>query len=731
MKNLGSLKNLKKSANVKTFLKYWWLWCLIMLTVFSYWSRALPAKYGELGGLDEFNIYRMSEYILTHNLQILPHDYLRYWPDGVSYTQYGSLLTYYVPVIMYIIFVFFGLSMPFLSFALIYPAITGALSVFVMFWLGLEIFNDKKAGLFSALFLASATPYLSRSIGGSFEKEATGGIFILLAVFFFVKSYKKGSWQWGLLGGLTLGVALNTWGGAMFVLYFVSLFLLALLLLNRYDKRMLISSVTFLLPAVLITQMIAGFDRVPIDQFFTLVVVTLIIIRFAAERFKLVKKEQLTYLPLGIFILLALSVLIGSMFSDYLWGIVSTGMNLIGMRQSVIGTTVAEQMPGDWNYIVSGFSISYAHAVIPFAEPFEAFFSLWFLMILGLMLLLYMLYKKRDWLLMLPIVWLVLSIPTVFFMVRLAFFLAPPAALVSGYLIAELLNRFSQTKYIKGKKGVERINLYTIPVVAILTLMIASHLAMAYVFCNSVGPIFNEYWGEAMNYMSEQTPENSSILSWWDFGYWFQTRGHRPSIADGGNINGTVDEQIADWFVSPAANWTGWRWWMKAKKVDYILMDYTLPGKYGAISKIASRGKTISGMLQFQQSSVYPQQNKTIIEYKSGEYVVWLPISSDGNIAGAPIFMISREGQYFGRSYVNDLCTKAGIIRLETQEGENTMPGCITISSLGLYYVPPEAEFTVFTNLMFMDGYGNPDVKKVFDNQLIKIYKLEINESVS
>jgi hypothetical protein len=50
---------------------------------------------------------------------------------------------------------------------------------------------------------------------------------------------------------------------------------------------------------------------------------------------------------------------------------------------------------------------------------------------------------------------------------------------------------------------------------------------------------------------------------------------------------------------------------------------------------------------------------------------------------------------------------------------------------LGLYYIPPEAEFSIFTNLMFMDGYGIPDVGKVFDNQLIKIYKLDINETVS
>jgi hypothetical protein len=32
---------------------------------------------------------------------------------------------------------------------------------------------------------------------------------------------------------------------------------------------------------------------------------------------------------------------------------------------------------------------------------------------------------------------------------------------------------------------------------------------------------------------------------------------------------------------------------------------------------------------------------------------------------------------------------------------------------------------------MFIDGYGMPDLEKVFDNQLIQIYKLEINETIA
>ena len=52
------------------------------------------------------------------------------------------------------------------------------------------------------------------------------------------------------------------------------------------------------------------------------------------------------------------------------------------------------------------------------------------------------------------------------------------------------------------------------------------------------------------------------------------------------------------------------------------------------------------------------------------------------------------------------------------------MPGCVAISDLGVFYIPPEAEFSIFTDLMFMNGVEAGDhVEKVFDNKMVKIYK--------
>ncbi|MEE9406237.1 MAG: hypothetical protein V3V26_02410, partial [Candidatus Aenigmarchaeota archaeon] len=241
----------------------------------------------------------------------------------------------------------------------------------------------------------------------------------------------------------------------------------------------------------------------------------------------------------------------------------------------------------------------------------------------------------------------------------------------------------------------------------------------------------NQPWYEAFTFLAEETPEDSSILSWWDFGYWFQTRGQRPSVSDGGGAGPRYD--IAIWFMNDAKNWsddacdfnlkehyTCEAWLRERYHVDYIIMDYTLPGKYGAISKIGSEGKQIIGMLQFQQTGLYPQGNKTVYEFKSGPYSIWLPFEGPG-LSGTPMFLVSQGDQYVSRAYINDVCTTSGIIKAGTETPD--IGGCVAITNFGVFYIPQEAYKNVFTSLMFMDGYGFP-VEKVFDNGAIRIYKL-------
>jgi hypothetical protein len=301
----------------------------------------------------------------------------------------------------------------------------------------------------------------------------------------------------------------------------------------------------------------------------------------------------------------------------------------------------------------------------------------------------------------------------------------------------------------------KRFNPIAIILVALAIILVMTNFASAYAYGINLGPSIcfpkynsndpfdvvpcitydengnevyadNQPWYEAFAFFRDQTPEDSVILSWWDFGHWFHARGERASVADGGNLyGGTINVPIAQWYVDDVSNWGEHEEWIKSKGVTHILMDFTLPGKYGAISKIASGGEQIIGYMQMNQAGAQQRENDTIYVFNNGPYELWLPMGADGGLSGTPMFLISQDGQYYQRSYINEVCTSQGILTVGNQTP--AMEGCVGLADFGVFYVPPEAENSIFNGLMFLEGEGLP-VKKVFDNRYVKIYEVEYGE---
>jgi hypothetical protein len=85
------------------------------------------------------------------------------------------------------------------------------------------------------------------------------------------------------------------------------------------------------------------------------------------------------------------------------------------------------------------------------------------------------------------------------------------------------------------------------------------------------------------------------------------------------------------------------------------------------------------------------------------------------------MFLISQGGQYAQSAYINDICSPLGLISVGNKTP--SLGGCVAVTDIGVYYVPEEAKNTIFARLQFMEGVGLP-VEKVFDNKLIKIYRV-------
>lgn len=818
-----------KNLDMQLLAKYWYIVVLLIIVATGFYFRALPARFGELQALDPFYLYRMSEAVVEGNTQLLEADTTRYYPNSINFWETEFVLPVYLPAYSYMAISALGISMNFLDFAIIWPAIMGAIAVFVSFFLGKELFKSTHirsilSGLFVAFFMATTPAFLTRSSAGFFEKEPISGPFIMLSLYFFIRAFRKGSWFDGAIAGVMLSAVGLSWGGASYLYLLFGGFLMFLFLAN-----FVVVSIDYLFGGMthILQKMEPFFSMQMIKAYVPMLAVSIIIpslfprnivsssylwissaamiilaIRYSVDRFNLVRKEHIQFVLPSVLACVFVFMLVGSMFSDTIWSQVNSVTALVtGGGGAVVTTTVAENAPGSWDNVYSMLGNSFSNNIIPELSAYNQYFALYMFMFLGVGLLAYRFYKTHNWMMILPAFWGISTIWGIFYRVRLAFLLGPPAAVLGGFFCAWVIERsfrFVQkdhmraiTKhslaimfsvfagfallvlyrssfgfaaflllsvlavagiafYTKKNTGVNTKSLLPLVAVAFTAFMISINIANTLVYASSIGPSIcfardntkclnidesgeiqlnlDQPWYQAFNFLATQTPEDSVVLSWWDFGYWFQERGERNSVVDGGHLGGAGltgearDYEVATWFTDNVENWNKHEW-LEEYSVDYILMDYTLPGKYGAISKIASKGESIIGFLEFQRSGMNPRDNVTVHTFVAGPYELWVPLTDGGALVGGspPMLLVKQGDQYVSKAYINDVCTTSGIIRVGEQEP--SMGGCVTLGQTGIFYIPEEAEYSIFVDLQFMDGYGLP-VEKVFDNQLVRIYKV-------
>lgn len=165
---------------------------------------------------------------------------------------------------------------------------------------------------------------------------------------------------------------------------------------------------------------------------------------------------------------------------------------------------------------------------------------------------------------------------------RVFFLIAPFACLTAGYLV------FKSIDYSKKTKD-DLLKIIAIIFVVLLIIFSAYNLFGFYknskIQASTTGPSANYQWQNAMSWVRENTPEKSLFVHWWDYGYWIQTLGKRPTVTDGGHGNSYWDHLIGRYVLTTKNPDTALDF-MKSHNVSYLLIDQTDLGKYPAYSKI-------------------------------------------------------------------------------------------------------------------------------------------------
>jgi dolichyl-diphosphooligosaccharide--protein glycosyltransferase len=537
---------------------------LVLIIAFStaLLIRSYPVKYGfYLNEFDPFYDYRATQFIVDsvdkNGISGLFdyfswRDYQAWFPEGRDVPATSQNGLQFVGATLYLLGTnLFGLSITLYDFLVLLPVFFGSLTVIVVFFITKKI-ASVGAGIVASMIVAFSPSLVIRGNLGWFKSEPLALFLAILAFYFFLEasqsSYSgKKLLMLSLLGGFLLGLANASWGGVQYFNGVVGLLLLISPFLKIDLKRLVYTDTIFVASNLFVS---SAFPR-PGP---TLISGPSGLILFAGLAFvylayflknRIEPKNYLKGISSGLIVLILVGLsIVGFGFITLPFQRYLTVLNpFMGSTNALIESVGEHQTPTGANFFIS-FSV---------------------LIILGAFGSL-ILFRRRD---LTSAFALILGLTSVYFassFSRLMVFASISLAILAGLGLIELTRIiFRHTLIHAGKK---KTRLSGIRPELKLTYVIVMIIALGFPASTYWIPFYDTPtsmatsalpanpghtvpdWLEALTWMNENTPQNSVIVSWWDYGYWITVVGNRTSVADNATINSTRIAQIGTAFMS-------------------------------------------------------------------------------------------------------------------------------------------------------------------------------------
>ncbi|EEQ34851.1 oligosaccharyl transferase stt3 subunit [Microsporum canis] len=446
---------------------------------------------------------------------------------------------------------------------LLAPAFSGLTSL-AMYLLTTEMAPSPSAGLLAAAFVGIAPGYISRSVAGSYDNEAIAIFLLVFTFFLWIKAVKNGSIMWGALTALFYGYMVSAWGGYVFITNLIPLHVFVLICMGRYTSRLYISYTTWYALGTLASMQVPFVGFLPIrnsDHMAALGIFGLLqIVAFVEFLRAQVPSKQfqtvLTGLVLLVFalsftglVLLTVSGVIAP-WSGRFYSLWDTGYAKIHIP---IIASVSEHQPTAWP-----------------AFYFDLNIMIW-LFPPGVYMCFYKLKDEHVFV----IIYAVLASYFAGVMVRLMLTLTPVVCVAAALALSQILdvylcmdtpnpgseNKHSGDKPTQGGLRIARnkfvgiysnlskvvvsgtVLVYLIFFVAHCTWVTSNAYSSPSVVLASKLPdgtqfIIDDY-REAYYWLRQNTPKNTKIMAWWDYGYQIGGMADRPTLVDNNTWNNT------------------------------------------------------------------------------------------------------------------------------------------------------------------------------------------------
>ena len=547
---------------------------LILSFTTSFLIRSQAADYGfELHEFDPFFNFRATEYIVENGLSEYFdwHDDLSWYPEGRNVSASSQVMLHITAAGTYQIF---GGNSSLYDFTILFPVVFSSLTVLVIFAL-VRVIGGTTAGLFAALFYSVSMPIILRGAIGWFKSEPLGLFYGLLGVYLFLSGIKTENKKIVVLklvgAGIILAFGLASWGGIQFFVIPLGAFILALPFIRK-DHNFLVWSIPLFVVSFLSSVML--FERPGSSFVFGLggvsligptifLVICIIIQKYSSEKTKIRN---------GLFLLIAILI-------------ISPILIVINEDSSFL------PLP----------SFRYLNAINPFlttTDPLvdsvaehatttisQSFFFHSILMIfagLGIWLVLSKKsntkYLEKDMIAFSLILGLVgVYVSSAF--VRLEVFASISIIILSSIGLSILTKEIFQIIVEnKAKKNLMKFSyLGAIILLLIMPLIIPENgnwvngtkAPPTILNGGSAYGIATDDWKESLEWIKTNTPKDSVVAAWWDYGYWISTMSDRATLTDNATLDSKKIQNFAKTLISsPDQAWNTFQ----ETGVDYVVV---------------------------------------------------------------------------------------------------------------------------------------------------------------
>jgi len=504
-------------------------------------------QYGYYPYLDELDPYE-AYYVVNYMLQHGPLSYFDLRPPNPAvmifwYPWGRDFLTTELPGLIYTIYLTYIplklLGVDLMTYMVLFPVIATAASLIGIYLVSKELSGSTFAALTSTAFFAFL--FTDRTIAGFTVKYTMALAILPYALYTFVKAYRSMKPLYFLIHGLVVAYMALSSGLYIGVLAISCLTMIIYPLVTKKvePRSILANAALMVLPSILV---FISYPMYGISYLYKSVgAVTLLTLFLLALRYYIIpvitpKKANIAYLATIIVIGAAGVALIS--IGHLVGGKVAQALGIT----HVLGTlsfTIAEYQPTNPSFLMSYYGV------------------LVMISILSLLYALYLLAAKRD---LIALYVSVLTLGTLYVLENLSYFTSFAALILSissSYFLGFLASTVSSRLFSVRRR--RSSSLAPILSIVLLTTLISAQAYVAYsyhippyryhlpmVLTSGIGLTTpNTAWLDALRWIRENTPSDSVVVSWWDYGYWISVLGQRASVADGATINGTQIEILA------------------------------------------------------------------------------------------------------------------------------------------------------------------------------------------